>query len=197
MIEVYERALDALKDPNNQVPQKYSLSHCHHSGLYSITISGEPGRLLRAFMATYPINPFAIQLHTHKYGICLTHVKGNIGHLRAIEAPSGETLMYRREYISGVAHDEPPHIHQKVQVTLDITNTLIAPHSQVALDHDDIHTVYCDEGSIWLVEEMGYDKDTSFVYGGPVDTSAFYKKVPGFILNNKIHTLKRELYNLI
>ena len=63
-----------------------SMNDVHHKGLFSLVIGGtEFGNLTRVFIADESIKPFEVQLHSHRYPIRLTLIKGEIKHYSATE----------------------------------------------------------------------------------------------------------------
>src|SRR6185369_8910970 len=79
-LEFLKQIVEDLKNFNNP-SIKLSLNNVHAEGLFSLVISGtEHGKLTRVFIADKRLAPFDVQLHTHRYPLQITAVKGIIKH---------------------------------------------------------------------------------------------------------------------
>lgn len=192
--EIYEY----IKNPNVD-SLKLSIADTHHSGLFSLVINGtEFGNLTRVFIADTDILPYEVQLHTHRYPIRLTTIKGNIKHYVAFNSNvvdchtvslsqfnyksplnGGEGLSYEKE-TNVIIKD----YHLPIGATLEMTE-------------NEFHTVSCDKGSIWIVEERGFKNDFSKVLGVPFITDGLYNPPASFQINDKCQLVAREIKKMI
>lgn len=176
--------LHELKELIHNAPQEALLksrANVHADGLYSIVFEGtENGLLKRAFIATEDIDPFAIQLHTHCYPILLTTLKGSVRHHEAnIKSSLGASMWVDAyTYRSALRYgEESSRLTLEGSVAISLNDYLLPHGSSVHLKEDDIHTVSCNQGSIWVVEELGFRTDESKMYGVPFETITMYKSM--------------------
>ncbi len=176
-----------------------SMKDVHHKGLFSLVIGGtEFGKLTRVFIADEGIKPFEVQLHSHRYPIRLTVLKGSIRHYSATEKKSidCDTISLSKfNYKSplnggnGLSYEKEVNVHLK-----DYTIPIGASLEMTA---DEIHTVSCKKGSIWIVEEKGFKTDSSIVLGVPFITEELYNEALPFQINDKHQLVKKEVAKLI
>lgn len=186
-----------LKQPNESL--NLSLNNVHHEGLFSLVIDGtEHGKLTRIFIADQTISPFAIQLHTHRYPIVLTAIKGKIVHHTAAVITGryfGSVNLSNYEYRSALNGGFGMKYINQVNVVL---HDYILPHGgQAEMGENDLHTVSCSKGSIWIVEEQGFKTETSRVLGVPFALDNLYTKPEMFQINDKHSLVIRELNKMI
>ena len=175
-----------------------SLADTHHSGIFSLVIGGEtPGNLTRVFISDVKLKPFEVQLHTHRYPLWLTTIKGNIRHYEAEIVPKAMdgVRMSRFEYRSPLNGGAGLKAQPDCKVT--ITDYGLPPGSSIWLRPTDFHTMSCSKGSIWVVEEGGFSADTSEVLGVPFITEGLYNKPEMFQINDKFQIVKAEIRRII
>lgn len=188
-----------------------SLADVHHPGLFSLVIGGiEPGNLTRVFIATQGIEPYTVQLHSHRYPIKLTTLKGIVGHTyvehtllsSTVVAPfgNGKTIpgyvgMDRFKYRSPLNGGSGLEFETEVQVKL--REYVLPIGSTIYMDENDIHTVACYPGAIWVVEEQGFKVEESTVLGVPFTVDGLYNKPQQFQINDMCQMVLRELNYLI
>lgn len=62
---------------------------------------------------------------------------------------------------------------------------------------NEIHTISCSKGSIWIVDEQGFTTDRSLVVGVPFQTDGLYKDPKQFQTNDNFTKVKSILKNII
>jgi hypothetical protein len=169
-----------------------SLDQCHADGLFSLVFDGtEHGQLTRAFIAKKGLKPFEVQLHSHRYGIKLTVVKGLFRHHVAKPSASGDVWLREFQYLSplnggiGLTKHDP--------VCFKLTDYLVPPSAEIHLNCDVIHTVSCEPGTIWIVEELGFEANYSFAYGKEFVTENLYLKPSQYQVNDAVQVVMRAL----
>jgi len=205
ILEKLETFRGYLKTPNLD-SLEMSLADVHSPGLFSLVIAGtEPGKLTRVFIATEDIDQYSVQLHSHRYPIKLTALKGTIGHTHVEDqiigihehgrTVPGYMLMSRFTYKSplnggaGLAFDADVQVQTKEYV--------LPVGSMVYMDEKHVHTVCCLAGAIWVVEEQGFKTDESTVLGVPFTVDGLYNKPQQFQINDMCQTVLRQLNYLI
>jgi len=164
-----------LKNPN-QKSLMLSMNEVHHKGLFSLVIDGtEFGKLTRVFIAHNKIKPFDVQLHSHRYPIRLTAIKGQIRHFVALRSNrlGGDTVSLSEfDYKSPLNGGKGLTYLQETDVVIKDYSLPIG--ATLNMDEQDIHTVSCSKGSIWIVEEQGFKTESSKVLGVPFITAPFF-----------------------
>jgi len=193
-----ETFLGMLENPNPE-SLAMSLNDVHSDGLFSLVIDGtEPGNLTRVFYATKKLNPFDVQLHTHRYGINITVIKGQFKHHLAEIYPKSilpDALMSMFEYKSFLLGGNGLTFKEDVSVRL--TEKLIPEGSLLSLANTEFHTVSCKKGAIWVVEECGFESETSLVLGVPFIADSLYNKPEMFQINDVAQKVAAQLKKLI
>ena len=69
--------------------------------------------------------------------------------------------------------------------------------SQISLTANDIHTVSCSKGSIWVVEEKGFESNKSTVLGVPFILDGLYTKPELYQVNDMCQHVAKELKTLL
>lgn len=198
-IELYRSIIDKLKDPNNE-SLKFSMNDVHAPGLFSLVYDGnEPGKLKRIFIAKKKLKPLDVQLHTHRYPIVLTAIKGNIVHHEAhLQNPTKEmeVSLPMFKYKSFLCGGDGLSFYQENAFVV-LRDYIIPSSGQIRMGNADIHSVSCSKGSIWIVEEGGFSSDHSYVLGNPFITEGLYSKPEMFQINDNIQLVINELKKLI
>jgi len=176
-----------------------AMNHVHARGVFSLVIKGEEhGKLTRVFISSGKIKPFDVQLHTHRYPIKITVLKGKITHHLAEivyeDEPSDMTIskFTYRSFLNGgkgLEYDE--------EVRVKIREFIIPVGSVIELGVFDYHTMSCSKDSMWIVEEMGFDVDESKVLGIPFIVDGLYEKPAMFQINDKIQVVRNEIKKLV
>lgn len=194
-LEYLKKIYGYFDNPSTEALEK-SLRDVHVKGLFSLVISGtEHGKLTRVFIATDKIRPQQIQLHSHRYGIKLTPLFGEVTEHTFITGSPNEFTSSIFEYKSPLnggnglkyLHDTKGSIFTQ---TLPIGTTS-------EMKGDEIHTISCSKGSIWIVEEQGFTTDRSLVVGTPFVTDNLYNEPKQFEVNDNFQKVKTILKSII
>lgn len=185
---------ETIRNANPETLSK-SLNNVHANGMFSLVIGGtENGKLLRVFIAHEKLKPYDVQLHTHRYPINLTTIKGNIKHYLAVIE---NDQAYNTQKMSMFDYKSP--LNGGVGLTYEsdeevkIREQHIPPGSTIHLGVNDFHTISCNKGSIWVVEELGFEKESSKVLGVPFITESLYTAPQQFQINDNYQLVKQEL----
>jgi len=193
-----KRIYDLLKN-TNQESLKLSMNDVHHKGLFSLVIDGtEFGKLTRVFIADEKLKPYQVQLHTHRYPIRLTTIKGDVKHVVAYRS---EIVDCHTVELSEFNYKSPLNGGDGLKY-LKETNVIIKDYSlpigaTLQMTSDEFHTVACSKGSIWIVEELGFEKESSKVLGVPFITEGLYTEPKSFQVNDKHQIVKREITKIL
>jgi hypothetical protein len=68
---------------------------------------------------------------------------------------------------------------------------------EIELQSTDIHSVSCKKGTIWAVQEQGFDCDSSVVLGTDFSTEGLYNKPEQFQVNNMYEQVLKQLKKLV
>ncbi len=187
---LYEHFITIDKDALNK-----SLRDVHHEGIFSLVFSGtQNGRLKRAFISDVKLKPFEVQLHSHRYPLRITVLKGQVKHYIATKSDHGVT-MSTFEYLSPLNGGNGLSFLNDDVYTINEYQLPVG--SVVELSEKDIHTMSCSKGSIWVVEEMGFKQDSSIVVGVPFITESLYKQPLQYQINDNFQLVGKTLKNLI
>lgn len=183
-----------LNNPN-QESLALSLNNVHSKGLFSLVIDGvEFGKLKRVFVADKKLNPYGVQLHTHRYPIRLTVIKGEVIQYEAVQEDLGVNMScYKyKSFLNGGNGLE--FINNK---NYKVTEFKIPIGGSIVMNTDEFHTVSCSKNSMWIVEELGFEKDDSLVLGIPFTPENLYTKPEMFQVNDKCQAVQKQLIKLI
>lgn len=188
-----KRIFDLLKSPSGE-SLAMSMDEVHHKGLFSLVIGGtEHGKLTRVFIASKKIKPFAVQLHSHRYNIKLTAVKGVVVQHEAAEGVDVKLSKYHYQSPlnggSGLTYQEDS--------LYDLKEYSVPVGSSVEMGCNAIHTVSCTKGSIWIVEEKGFETERSVVLGVPFILTGLYKQPKQFQVNDSVQLVMKELKKIL
>lgn len=193
-MELFKDALKMMQNKNHD-SLVLSLANVHHSGLFSLVIDGtEHGRLTRVFIALKEIDPMSIQLHTHCYPLKLGVIKGTVLHHNAYKCGHGAVgagivKLNTYDYQSPLNNGNGLEMESVENLPYTISSHFIPVSGVVELDENDIHSVSCKAGSMWIVQEQGLKSVKSLVVGNVFGTKQFYNKVG----EKRIE----EMYNLV
>lgn len=197
-LEYIKKIYNLVKSPNKE-SLKLSLADTHHNGIFSLVVDGtEFGELTRIFISESKLNPFDVQLHTHRYPIQLTAIKGNITHFLAFKSyveDLNTVSMSEFEYKSPLNGGNGLKYIQESNFIIKDYKMPIA--SSVIMSENDFHTMSCSKGSIWIVEEQGFKTDSSRVLGTPFTVDGLYNEPKMFSINDKCQIVAKELKKII
>lgn len=88
-------------------------------------------------------------------------------------------------------------VHSPGLFSLVIAGTEPGKLTRVYMDEKQVHTVCCQAGAIWVVEEQGFKTDESTVLGVPFTVDGLYNKPQQFQINDMCQTVLRQLNYLI
>lgn len=197
-LQHFKRIYGLVKKPNlNSL--LLSLADTHHKGVFSLVIHGEDfGRLIRVFIADKKIKPYEVQLHSHRYPLRITVIKGNVRHyiaLRTHTTNSNTVQLSEFEYKSPLNGGSGlKHIQDGIFV---IKDNCLPIGASIEMSEKDIHTMSCSKGSIWIVEELGFKTESSIVLGVPFITEGLYNKPEMFQINDHFQIFVKELKQII
>lgn len=197
-VELLKKIVEKLTTPNNE-SIKMSLTNVHAKGMFSLVIDGvEPGKLTRMFIANNKLKPYDVQLHTHRYPIRLTAIKGEIKHYLAdvVDEKTSKTVnLSHYKYQSFLNGGKGLEYLNNIDV--EVTDFIIPNGSTIEMTTTEFHTVSCSKGSMWVVEELGFETDYSEVLGIPFVADGLYGEPKMFQLNDTIQLVIKELKKLI
>tara|TARA_R110002153_G_scaffold242921_1_gene398170 strand:- start:57 stop:677 length:621 start_codon:yes stop_codon:yes gene_type:complete len=197
-LKFLKQIYELLKNPN-QDSLKLSMTDVHHNNIFSLVIKGtEFGELTRVFIANEKLKPFDVQLHTHRYPIKLTTIKGNIKHYVAFRS---EIMDAHTVSLSEFEYKSPLNGGSGLKYDKE-TNVIIKDYSvpvgsTLEMDYKEFHTMSCSKNSIWIVEEQGFKTDTSRVLGVPFVTDELYNEPKSFQVNDNCQLVAREIKKMI
>lgn len=197
-LEFLKSIVESLMTPNNE-SLKLSLNNVHAEGLFSLVVSGtEHGRLTRIFIADKKLRPFDVQLHTHRYPIRITAIKGKIRHHLAERTPHTDFTTIK---ISEYEYKSPLNggfgLKYISDINIKCSDYILPLGASIKMEVDDFHTVSCSKGSMWIVEEYGFEKNCSRILGVPFVIEQLYSTPEQFQLNDKFQLVMRELKKII
>lgn len=197
-LEFLKTIYSLLKNPK-QESLNLSMADTHHQDLFSLVIDGvEFGKLTRVFIASKKLAPFEVQLHTHRYPIRLTVIKGNVRHYTAKGVP-GKTV--ETVTLSEFDYKSPLNggsgLSYCGEKSIIIQEHTIPLGGVISMDETEFHTVSCSKGSMWIVEELGFKTDSSKVLGVPFVTEGLYNAPKPFQVNDHVQLVSRQIKKLI
>lgn len=197
-LEFLKRIYELIKNPN-QDSLNLSMANTHHKGIFSLVVNGtEFGKLTRIFIANEKLRPFEVQLHTHRYPIKLMSIKGKIQHYVAYRS---EVVDSHSVELSEFEYRSPLNGGNGLKY-LKETNVIIRDYSlpigsSVTMETDDFHTMSCSKGAIWIVQEKGFEVDSSRVLGVPFVVDGLYNEPKPFQVNDNCQIVAREVKKMI
>ena len=78
--DLHKAMMNIINCDKQDVIFSMSLKNCHAKGLFSLVVESNNGQLLRVFVAQEDVNPFDIQLHSHKYDLTIGVLCGEFTH---------------------------------------------------------------------------------------------------------------------
>jgi len=190
-MQIFKTLLEKLLDKDN-ASLKMSIKNCHVKGMFSLVVAGtEFGSLTRVFIAKKEVKPFEVQLHSHRYPIKITVLKGDITHHQAQKDSNGVVNISEYSYESFLTGGKG--LEYIAETKVNCFDHKLPIGSVVSLKAHDYHTISCSENSIWIVEELGYETQKSRVLGVPFVVSELYSTPDMSEIDDKRQMLIREL----
>lgn len=202
--EVYEKMLNINKDALGM-----SLRDVHVKGCFSLVVDGDVGEngklkhgtLTRIFVATKKIKPFDIQFHSHRYDLRIGVVHGVFEHHIAMENLRDDLYDDNNVLLKTFNYKSPLNGGNGLTETGSSVyglNSFICPvGSELYLPSDQLHSVSCDKGTIWIVQELGFNTDSSVVLGTSFQTEGLYKEPKQYQTNNMYEKVLNKLKRLV
>lgn len=191
-LDTLRRAKQCLLNPSEAI--KKSLQDVHSKNVFSLVLDGEEnGKLLRVFICDKKLKPFEVQLHSHRYGINLYPIAGNI--IQHVAIPGNQLQMPTYRYKSFLNGGNGLSF-------MGVGNYNITSHqapvgSKIHMSENEVHTMSCSKGSIWMVEELGFAREDSIVLGVPFTVEGLYRQPDMFQINDKCQTVLKHITELI
>ena len=195
--ELLQSILDSIDNPDQEV-LALSMNDVHYEKMFSLVVRGnEFGRLTRVFIAGKKLKPYGVQLHTHRYPVRITMIKGNIMHHVAKIKPLHECnlimpLYNYKSYLNGGSG-----LNYVGMKNVNINSYSLPVGSTFKMNSNEFHTMSCSKGSIWIVEELGFNREDSLVLGVPFTPDNLYTKPSMFQINDRAQTVHREIMKII
>lgn len=199
MISLFKQVLEMMNNQDQEALQK-SMDNVHHEGLFSLVIGGkENGRLTRVFIATQKIKPFACQLHSHCYDLKIGVIKGEFLHHEAVRTSvdhnvglcSLPTYLYHSPLNGGNGLEFEGH------EKYILCDRYIPPAGEAFLHHHDIHTVSVSKGTMWIVQEQGFQSNVSTVVGKRFVLDNLYKQPQQYQINDMWQKVYEEVKQIV
>ncbi|WP_448104724.1 hypothetical protein [Pedobacter panaciterrae] len=196
--ELLQHIVNRLESGEND-SLKMSLNNVHAPGLFSLVVYGsESGELTRIFIADKKLKPYGVQLHTHRYPIRLTVLKGSVKQYSALEVnySDGHTVeLARYGYKSFLNGGKGLTYHSDRDYLVDEFTVPVG--GTIHMSTEEFHTVSCSKGSMWIVEELGFNKEESMVLGVPFVVDDLYTEPAQFQINDKVQAVLKVLKDMI
>ena len=178
-----------------------SITDCHLKGCFSLVVGGtEHGKLTRVFVATKKIKPFDIQFHSHRYDLKLGVIHGVFEHHVAYPL-NHDTINPNFVALKEYSYKSPLNGGNGLTFTgvnkFSVESAKVPVGGELYLDCKDIHSVSVSKGSIWVVQEQGFNQDSSVVLGTDFSTEGLYNKPEQFQVNNMYEQVLNKLKKLV
>ena len=195
--EVYKMMLNVDKQSLDM-----SLQDCHVEGCFSLVVGGtEHGKLTRVFIATKKIKPFDIQFHSHRYNLKIGVIHGVFEHHIALEDTTQSYYANKSVKLKSYEYRSPLNGGNGLTETGSSIRNLksykVPVGGEMYLPHDLVHSVSCSKGSMWVVQELGFQDDSSTVLGTDFATEGLYRKPEQFQVNNMYEQVLSKLKKLV
>ena len=197
---IFEQTLKLMENVSKDSLDK-SIEDCHVAGLFSLVVGGtENGELTRIFYAAKKIKPFHIQLHSHCYDLDIGVINGTVKHHIA-ERVSGlnnfHSLAWLKEYKYCSPLNGGNGLSYVQETPVNLFNVDLPVGSEITLSHNDIHTVSCSKGSVWIVKEKGFKTKESVVLGVPFITEGLYNAPKQYQVNDVYQMVLSKLRKIV
>lgn len=200
--EVY-KLMTGLIDPETL---SKSLADVHIKGVFSLVVGGtDNGSLTRIFVANKKIKPFDIQFHSHRYNLTIGVVHGCFEHHVANHL-SNEWTSYSRLCKNNIKlktyiYRSPLNGGNGLTYLSDANYTLesyqIPVGGEINLSANELHSVSCSKGTIWIVKEHGFVEDSSIVLGNSFITEGLYNQPQQYQVNDNFQLVLEKLKKLV
>lgn len=195
--DLYKMMLNVSKESLDM-----SIADCHIKGTFSLVVDGtEHGKLTRVFIATKKINPFDIQFHSHRYGLKIGVIHGVFDHHIASEVGSADIINGNVVKLKSYEYKSPLNggtgLTSTGESLWELDSYKIPVGGEIYLPSQQIHSVSCKKGSIWVVQELGFGDDSSVVLGTDFSTEGLYNKPEQFQVNNMYEQVLNKLKKLV
>lgn len=179
-----------------------SIADCHIKGCFSLVVGGtEHGKLTRVFIATKKINPFDIQFHSHRYALKLGVIHGVFDHHIADKSLEQDYYGGSAVKLKEFGYKSPLNggngLTQQGESVWNLKSYRVPVGGEMYLPSNLIHSVSCKKGSIWVVQEQGFNCDSSVVLGTDFSTEGLYNKPEQFQVNNMYEQVLNHLKKLV
>lgn len=179
-----------------------SLADCHVKGCFSLVVGGtEHGNLTRVFIANKKIKPFDIQFHSHRYDLKIGVIHGVFEHHVAIE--DTEQSYYANDSVKLKSYEYKSPLNGGNGLTetgssnWNLKSYKVPVGGEMYLPHNLVHSVSCSKGSMWVVQELGFQDDSSTVLGNNFSTEGLYNEPKQFQVNNMYEQVLEKLNKLV
>jgi hypothetical protein len=203
-LEYLKQILSYLDKPDPEA-LKLSMVDVHHEGMFSLVINGtEFGKLTRVFIATDELKPNEVQFHTHRYPITLTVLKGEVTHHTAKKIDYNlDTLFFQQDAteLSVWDYTSPLNRGKGLSYNRDswfiLNQYILPPSARIGIAPDEFHTMSVSKGSMWIVEEGGFEVESSQILGVPFVLDNLYNEPKGFQVNDMTQKVRRVVKAMI
>lgn len=174
-----------------------SLQDVHYPGMFSLVIAGtEPGRLTRVFIAKRKLRFGDVQYHSHRYPLTITPLtNGIVNHVLKDDVHSN-LHTYEYEYVSPL-NGGTGLSSKATKVAVQVNNIDMCPGMELYMRSFDVHTMSCKKGAMWVVEEHGFQANSSKVYGVPFVLDGLYNPPSQFQVNDMFQLCSRQVDKLL
>jgi hypothetical protein len=197
---IFEQTLKLMENISSESLNK-SIADCHIEGLFSLVVGGtENGELTRIFYATKKIKPFQAQLHSHCYDLNIGVVHGNVKHHIAehtSKVSHYHSLVWLKEYKYCSPLNGGNGLTYLQETPVDLFDVDLPVGGEICLSYDEIHTVSCSKGSIWIVREKGFKTKESVVLGVPFITEGLYNAPKQYQINDVYQLVLDKLRKVV
>lgn len=195
--EFYKEVLGYMETPDQLALDK-SMDNVHGDGLFSLVVAGEEnGKLTRIFIANKKVKPFQIQLHSHRYAIKLAVLKGAVTQHNAKVMVNSSSAIRMPMYNYQSPLNGGAGLSYLKDVKPILSDFLIPVGSILSMGVEDIHTISCSKGSMWIVQEQGFEVDSSWVLGVPFKTDGLYTIPKQFQVNSSFESVLAALKDVV
>ena len=109
------------------------------------------------FVSQEDVNPFDIQLHTHKYDLTIGVLCGEFTHHDATywySVPISQTMLQSKVTLPAYDYNSNGGYFSDLdEVDLIITNHIVPKYGVIELSSTDVHTVSAKKGTMWVIQE--------------------------------------------
>lgn len=198
---IFEELYEMMKNVNKN-SLDMSIADCHIKGCFSLVVGGtEHGKLTRVFIATKKINPFDIQFHSHRYDLKLGVIRGAFDHHIALEDIPQSYYDGESVKLKSYEYKSPLNGGNGLVLTgesnWNLKSYRVPVGGEMYLPSNLIHSVSCKKGSIWVVQEQGFNCDSSVVLGTDFSTEGLYNEPKQFQVDNMYEQVLEKLNKLV